>query len=131
MNLSDLASIGSFVSGVAVLISLVYLATQVRQAAKATRSEIHQNILHGWMGAGNLVATHAELFARATNSGAEEIEAMSDAEKLTFVTVAMAMFRHYENLYLQCREGYVRREDWNAWNQHLLMYFGMPGVQGG
>ena len=32
MTLSDLASIGSFISAVAVVISLVYLAGQVRQA---------------------------------------------------------------------------------------------------
>ena len=72
MTLSDLASIGSFVSGVAVL---------------------------------------------------------SNADKLVFVTVAMAMFRHYENVFLQNREGYVRSEDWNAWTTHLLMYFNMPGVR--
>src|SRR5215468_6439368 len=34
MSLSDLASLGSFMSGVAVLASLVYLAVQIRQAEK-------------------------------------------------------------------------------------------------
>src|SRR5215469_5099480 len=34
MSLSDLASLGSFVSGVAVLASLVYLTLQVRQAER-------------------------------------------------------------------------------------------------
>ena len=38
MSLSDLASIGSLVSGVAVLISLIYLALQVRQAEKNQRA---------------------------------------------------------------------------------------------
>jgi hypothetical protein len=42
MSLSDLASLGSFVSGFAVLISLVYLALQVRQAEKNQRAIIHQ-----------------------------------------------------------------------------------------
>jgi hypothetical protein len=126
---SDLASIGSLVSGVAVLISLVYLASQVRQATKATRSEIHQNILTGWLSAGNLVTQNAEVFARGLAADAGKFDAMSDADKLIFVTVAMAMFRHYENVFLQNREGYVRSEDWNAWTAHLLMYFNMPGVR--
>lgn len=129
MTLSDLASIGSFVSGVAVLISLVYLASQVRQGTKATRAEIHQNILTGWLSAADLVAQHAELFAKGLSADREKFDAFSDAEKLTFVTVAMGMFRHYENVFLQNREGYVRSEDWNAWTNHLLMYFNMPGVQ--
>ncbi|HTU00007.1 MAG TPA: hypothetical protein VMF58_18300 [Rhizomicrobium sp.] len=42
MSLSDLANIGSFVSGIAVLISLVYLAVQVRQASKATLASMHE-----------------------------------------------------------------------------------------
>jgi len=129
VTLSDLASIGSFVSGVAVLISLVYLASQVRQGNRATRAEIHQNILTGWLSAGNLVTQNAEVFARGLAADAGKFDAMSDADKLVFVTVAMAMFRHYENVFLQNREGYVRSEDWNAWTTHLLMYFNMQGVR--
>ena len=42
MRLSDLASIGSFVSGIAVVVSLVYLALQVRHAQKTQRALMHQ-----------------------------------------------------------------------------------------
>jgi len=42
MTLSDLASIGSLVSGIAVLVSLAYLAQQTRQNSKHTRALIQQ-----------------------------------------------------------------------------------------
>jgi|SRR3569832_21580 len=42
MTLSDLASIGSLVSGLAVLVSLVYLNIQTRQSSKHTRALIQQ-----------------------------------------------------------------------------------------
>ena len=42
LSLSDLASIGSFVSGIAVVVSLIYLALQVRHAHKAQRALMHQ-----------------------------------------------------------------------------------------
>ena len=42
MSLMDLASIGSFMSGVAVVVSLVYLALQVRQAQKNQRALMQQ-----------------------------------------------------------------------------------------
>lgn len=45
MSLSDLASLGSFVSGFAVLVSLVYLALQVRQAEKNQRAVLN----HGYI----------------------------------------------------------------------------------
>jgi hypothetical protein len=43
--LSDLASIGSLVSGLAVLISLVYLTIQVRQAQKNQRAVLNQSYI--------------------------------------------------------------------------------------
>ena len=42
MSLTDLASIGSLISSVAVLISLIYLALQVRQAEKNQQASIRQ-----------------------------------------------------------------------------------------
>jgi len=42
MSLSDLASIGSLVSGIAVLVSLIYLGLQTHQNAKHSRALIQQ-----------------------------------------------------------------------------------------
>ena len=42
MTLSDLANVGSFVSGAAVVVSLVYLALQVRHSEKTQRALMHQ-----------------------------------------------------------------------------------------
>src|SRR5262249_14453996 len=42
MTLTDLASIGTFVSGIAVVVSLIYLALQVRHAEKTQRALMHQ-----------------------------------------------------------------------------------------
>ena len=42
MSLSDLASLGSFVSGLAVLASLIYLTLQIRQAERYQRAIVQQ-----------------------------------------------------------------------------------------
>jgi hypothetical protein len=42
MTLSDISSIGSLVSGIAVLVSLAYLSQQTRQNSKHTRALIQQ-----------------------------------------------------------------------------------------
>ena len=47
MSLSDLASIGSFVSGIAVLASLIYLSLQVSQNTKHSRALIQQGRVTG------------------------------------------------------------------------------------
>ncbi|HEY5105275.1 MAG TPA: hypothetical protein VII73_00740 [Caulobacteraceae bacterium] len=46
MSLSDLASIGSFISGLAVLISLIYLSLQIRQNTHAHQATAHQDRLN-------------------------------------------------------------------------------------
>jgi hypothetical protein len=129
MSLSDLAAVGSFVSGIAVLISLIYLAYQVRQSMHATRSQIHQNVLSGWQGVAALVSHNAQAFAVGLASTEASFSAMSDADKLTYLAVIYAFFKHYENSYLQYQEGLIRKEDWAAWANHIFMYWRMPGVQ--
>lgn len=42
MTLSDLAALGSFVSGIAVLVSLIYLSLQIRQNTLAHRATAHK-----------------------------------------------------------------------------------------
>jgi len=46
MTLSDLASIGSLVSGVAVLVSLLYLSLQVRQTERNQRALMNQGVVN-------------------------------------------------------------------------------------
>ena len=38
-------------------------------------------------------------------------------------------FKHYENMYLQHKEGFIREKDWNAWVNHMYLYWRTPGVQ--
>ena len=42
MTIESLGSVGELIGGVAVVISLVYLAIQVRQNSKTTRAEMFQ-----------------------------------------------------------------------------------------
>src|SRR5215472_9389222 len=129
MSLSDLASLGSFVSGLAVLVSVVYLATQVRQGHRASRAQIHQNIVGGWCNICDLVATNSTAFTVGLTSSEKEFAAMSDAGKAEFMAVIFAQFKHYENSYLQFQEGFVRKEDWEAWANMAFMYFRTPGAR--
>jgi hypothetical protein len=45
MSLSSLASIGSFVGAVAVVVSIIYLSLQVRQAEKSQRALMNQGAI--------------------------------------------------------------------------------------
>lgn len=46
MDLTQLANLGEFIGGVAVLVTLIYLAIQVGEGSRATRADL-DHTLHG------------------------------------------------------------------------------------
>jgi hypothetical protein len=101
MSLSDLASIGGFASGVAVVISLLYLSVQIRQNTKHQRAAMQQG--RAGRTVDILLSTSNVDIARAILRGrAGEIE-MEAVELEQFLRVVSAMFTSFE-------DGYVLRQ---------------------
>ena len=98
MSLSDLASLGSFVSGIAVLVSLGYLALQTRQNVRHTRALIQQ---------GRSAQTGALLCQLAADASLAEVmvragrEALTDAEMVRISNWYYAMFLNLEDQFHQ------------------------------
>jgi hypothetical protein len=112
MSLSDLASLGSFVSGVAVLVSLVFLYFQVRQVnAQVLQTERNQRAILQQGRASRSVAVQLETAASPALADAV-ICAMSAGEpELTpaafyqFFSWASAIVTNFEDTYFQHRRG--------------------------
>jgi hypothetical protein len=103
MTLSDIASVASVVSGLAVLGSLIYLGLQTRQDTKHSRALIQQG----------RAARTAETLIRwgevewsddmdACLAGATEVSAK---DMRRFLLLARAIFVSYEDSYLQHQQG--------------------------
>ena len=129
MSFADLASLGSFVSGVGVLVSLIYLSLQIRQNTRAVRSQIHQRIADSLLSLGAILADHSREFTAALKADEKTFVDMPDDEKFAFLACIFAFFKHFENMYLQYQEGLIARENWDAWTSQMFMYWRMPAVQ--
>jgi hypothetical protein len=103
MSLSDLASLGSFVSGLAVLISLIYLARQVRQ------TERNQQILIRHSRVSRTVDLHLALadpaVADAWLHGSGSPQEITQTELSQFTNLCRALFFHFEDSFYQREEG--------------------------
>jgi hypothetical protein len=103
MSLSALASLGSFVSGFAVLISLVYLALQVRQ------TERNQQISIRHSRASRIVELHLALadsgMADAWLHGSESSRELTQTELSQYINLCRALFFHFEDSFYQREEG--------------------------
>ena len=126
MSLSDLASLGSFVSGVAVLISLVYLALQVRQAERNQRGLMQQ-------GRAERQADHA---LRLAEPGLAEVyfkgvmqpEDLSAAEADRFFSICRASFLSAEDSVLQHKAGLLDEAAYRTFLAGWSFVAALPGV---
>jgi hypothetical protein len=104
MSLSDLASVGSLVSGIAVLVSLIYMSQQTRQNTKHTMALIQQGRTDGiidWLKVLASDSTLIESYLRGTAGD----QSMGDTEAARFVVLSTARFYSYEDQFYQHQEG--------------------------
>jgi hypothetical protein len=103
MSLSDLASVGSFVSAAAVLTSLVYLSLQVRV------TERNQQISIRHSRASRIVQLQLALadpvMADAWLHGLAHPEKITQTELTQFENLCRALFFHFEDSFYQRQEG--------------------------
>jgi hypothetical protein len=82
MTLSDLASIGSLVSGLAVLVSLFYLSVQNRQLERNQRALMNQGVINRgveiarWLAEPRMSGLRTRVIAGETQLTAEELECL-------------------------------------------------------
>jgi hypothetical protein len=102
MSLSDLASLGSFVSGFAVLTSLIYLALQVRQTERNQQISIRHSRVSRTVDLHLALADPALAVAWLHGTGSPE--ELTQAELGQFINLCRAHFFHFEDSFYQ-REG--------------------------
>ena len=99
MSLSDLASIGSLVSGAAVLGSLIYLALQVRQTDRNQQASIRQG--RTTRAIDLLLAQLDPGIANAWPRGLEAPDEITQTELRQFLLLCRAQFHHVEDAFYQ------------------------------
>lgn len=102
MSLSDLASIGSFVSALAVLASLVYLSQQLRQNRRNQHALAQQN--RASRNADTLLRAADPGLVGAFAKGVNGDPDMSLAEVLQFQFIARANFIGFEDAFFLHRQ---------------------------
>jgi hypothetical protein len=89
MDIQNLGSIGEFVSGIAVIISLVYLTKEIRSSSRATRFDSHMKLrLLTAESQKNL--THPQK-AKIFREGLEDSDSLTEDERTSFFSMMYMM----------------------------------------
>jgi hypothetical protein len=117
-----LAAIGSFISGIAVVGSFVFLALQIRQSNLNQRSLIQQG----------RSARRIELLLRRADPGLSDVmarafagdDSLTPAQVMSYFMVVQAMFEGYEDTFLQHNAGTIDKSSWETEVVSIRSVFG-------
>ncbi|MBS0278606.1 MAG: hypothetical protein JSR81_13380 [Proteobacteria bacterium] len=109
MTLSDLASIATVISSVAVLGSLIYLALQTRQNTRHTRALIQQG-RNGQIVDFNLTGSTDPAWNELLLRGDAGDAALTPMQAIAYMQIVLAQLSHIEDGFYQHREGLIDDE---------------------
>ncbi len=114
MDLNDLANLGQIIGALAVVISLIYVALQIRQNTNAIRSAAAQTVHEHFATWYRLVAADPELSQIVVN-GLRDYSSLSEMERARFIATYMAFVSYSQNAFLKWREGSLAPPLWLGW----------------
>ena len=128
MTISDLGDLGDFLGGIGVIITLIYLAIQIRRNTTTVRTASLDSAYTSHMEFQRTVWSDPDLnklwFAGLLG---EEPLVATDGRRFFFMLISCA--RVWENAYIKAQEGSLETKAWAGLNQELLDVFSAPGVQ--
>ena len=127
MNLEQLSQLGEFVGGIAVIISLIYLALQVRSNTVAQRSDIEARALERLGSMQHEMAANSEL-TTLHNRAMADIYSLDFNERVRITWWLTEYFSAMEFLHDQHRRGSVSEGIWWRWDRTFRWWLTFPGI---
>jgi hypothetical protein len=125
MNWEALGAIGETIGAVAVILTLVYLALQIRQNSRSLRLAA----AHGWKSDTQdlrlTVAKDPEM-TRILREGVQDASSLDENDRVRFSMTLAAIFDHGQFAFERREEGLL---DWDAQERFIRTYLAQPGTQ--
>jgi hypothetical protein len=118
----------SIVGSIAVALTVVYLAIQVRASTRATYSQTYQTAVAA-LGEMAAIVGESKEKSKLYANGMADPDLLDEDEYLQFAYLGISLFRKYENAYFQYRSGMIDDEFWDGHRDNLLWFFHRPGTQ--
>ncbi len=128
MNWSALGAIAELVAAVAVVVSLLYVAAQVKASTRQARHDAGRDLAARVSDVSLTVATDPELGRLLVQGGADP-EVLSPGDQARFRGLMNSLFRGLEQQYLLRREGSLDDESWAAVERMIRDWMALTGVQ--
>jgi len=127
MSLQELASIGEFVGGLAVLVTLIYLAIELRSNTKTLKAEVNNTTYLDWSEFNTMLSQHPdrEVIARAFSPN-ETFKNFDPAEQFALACIARTMIQKFSASFFQYKAGILGIENWTSYMTYCKSVFSLP-----
>ncbi len=128
MTLESLANLSEFIGAIAVVISLIYLALQVRQNTAAQRMETYAQAVQRIGMLQTEVSKDHELL-RAWSKGLMDPDSLTPNQRMQLNWTLYAAFGDMEFLFIAAKRNALPDEVWERWQKTLAWWIAFPGVR--
>lgn len=128
MNWSAIDAISQLVGAAAVIVSLLYVAAQVKASTRQARHDAGRDLAARVSDVSLTVASDPEL-GKLLVAGGADMESLAPGDQARFRALMNGLFRGFEQQYLLHREGALDEETWAAVERMTRDWVALPGVQ--
>ncbi len=126
MSISELGSLGEFISSLAVLATLIYLAVQIRQNTHATRATSHHAVTEA-LNQLNLALATDDSTAKTWRDGMRDRGALDDLQREQYDALLRAYLHVCDTMFYQARVGAGDHGLWKAEERYLGVVLNSEG----
>jgi hypothetical protein len=119
VTLNELGSLGEFTSGLAVVVTLIYLALQIRHNTRAVRSSMHQDMVESTLRIAESVSDNPDV-GRIVLKADEDYDNLTKVEQIRFEAYAERVFGNFESVFYSYRNSMVEQDLWESWESSYL-----------
>ncbi|MDX1577750.1 MAG: hypothetical protein R3266_04670 [Gemmatimonadota bacterium] len=128
MDLPTVSMLGQAVGGFFVVVSLIYLARQVRQQSELLITENYGRVLERMSAIQSQLGTDREL-SHLLVIGAQSPGALTSSERVRFSWAMYELFGAGEFMYNQAQEDALPPKVWERWKTTIAWWISHPGMQ--
>ena len=128
MNWEAIAAIAEIVGVAAVLITLIYLAVQIKQNTAAVATSTYESVMTGFNDINVVVASHPEL-ASVLDRGCQNPSSLSPEGVVQFNFLLRCYANQWWKLFKLHERGSLPVEEWSIFAREAAQFFEQPGCK--
>lgn len=126
MNWEAIGAVAEMIGATGVIVTLGYLALQVRQNTRAVRAQTYDSFVSQFRNWNEPMRADQKM-AERFHELMEDVESLSPEEQRHAIHVLFDFARLAENLHYQYTEGMVSDAVWRGWENTFRAYLSAPG----